>query len=116
MVLHPLLLMKLLIGDAQLCFVTVCIGRGFWHRLGINSYTLKYFIHTEFICYDDGCHLRKYAHNSTRKVLTETTKCLAEIEIVVDKMHVSGHTDKWCKTYCDPNKFTKLENVRNNNR
>ena len=81
-------------------------------HINVELYNMS-FIHTEFICYDDGCHLRKYAHNSRRKDLTETTKRLAEIEIVVDKMHMSGHTDKWCKTYCDPNKFAKLEDVRN---
>ena len=41
----------------------------------------------ESICYDDGCHLRKYARHSTGCHLTPTAKKLAEVEIVIDKMH-----------------------------
>ena len=66
----------------------------------------------EYICYDDGCHLRKYARNGCRKDVTPTVKCLAKIEIVVDKMHFSGHTDKWCMENCNPNNFRDLDNVR----
>jgi len=74
-------------------------------------FTIHNLTHPEFICYDDGCHLRRYARNSERKKLTEATKRLAEIEIVVDKMHMSGHIDEWCKANCDPNSFTQLEKV-----
>ena len=40
------------------------------------------------------------------------TRRLADIEIVVDKMHMSGHIDEWCKANCDPNKFAHLDKVR----
>ena len=66
----------------------------------------------EYICYDDGCHLRKYARNDVRKDLTPTAQCLAKTEIVIDKMHFSGHTDKWCLDNCNPNNFRDLDNVR----
>lgn len=65
----------------------------------------------EFLCYDDGCHLRKYARNDKRKDMTPTTNFLAQLEIVVDKMHMKGHVDKWCQSTCDPNLFSKLDNV-----
>ena len=42
--------------------------------------------------------------------LTPCTKLLSEsIEIVVDKMHMAGHTDQWCHKYCDPRKFRTLK-------
>ena len=53
------------------------------------------FLLIEFICYDDGCHLCKYARHSTRCNLTPTAKKLAEVKIVIDKMHIMGHVDKW---------------------
>ena len=68
-------------------------------------------LHIEFICYDDGCHLRKYARNEIRKDLTPTAQQLAKVEIVVDKMHLTGHTDKWCLANCNPHHFTKLDKV-----
>ena len=34
----------------------------------------------EFICYDDGCHLRKFAQNPTRRNISGITNKLAEIE------------------------------------
>jgi len=51
--------------------------------------------YSEFICYDDGCHLRKYATNSCRSNLTATTTLLSQLEIVIDKMHFAGHVDSW---------------------
>ena len=69
-------------------------------------------MHAEFVCYDDGCHLRKYANNKCRATLTDTTRKLAQMKIVIDKMHMAGHIDSWCKEHCDPHKFKELENVR----
>ena len=66
---------------------------------------------TDFIVYDDGCHLRKYALNSTRKSATETAKRIASTEIVIDKMHFRGHVDKWCQDNCNPSTFKELEDV-----
>ena len=40
-----------------------------------------------FVCYDDGCHLKKYASHRDRKMMTATAKQLAEINIVMDKLH-----------------------------
>ena len=42
---------------------------------------------TGYICYDDACHLRKYAINPLRQDLTPYTQHIATSEIVVDKMH-----------------------------
>ena len=67
---------------------------------------------TEYICYDDGCHLRKFAQNPNRQQQSSTSQRLANLEIVVDKMHFKGHTDSWCKQYCDPNKFEHLNKVK----
>ena len=70
-----------------------------------------YNIFAEFICYDDGCHLRKYSMHDSCKDLTPVTKKLAEVETVVDKLHMQGHTEGWCRRTCDPYSFPELKNV-----
>ena len=72
---------------------------------------LSVFTHPVFVCYDDACHLRRYACNPKRCDLTESTMLLSKLEIVVDKMHMSGHIDKWCQDHCDPKSFKELDNV-----
>ena len=51
------------------------------------------FFKPEFVCYDDGCHLRRYATNPCRRNMTPQSIQLAKTEIVVDKFHMAGHTD-----------------------
>ena len=60
------------------------------------------------ICYDHGCHLRKYCRNSAQQSLTTESKRLASIEKVIDKMHMRGHIDTWCKEHCNPSKSSAL--------
>ena len=48
---------------------------------------------------------------STRKDVTPFTQFLAKVKIVCDNMHMTGHTDKWCKANCDPHLFKELDNV-----
>ena len=67
------------------------------------------YIHVGVLCYDDGCHLKRYVEK--RKELTETSKQLASYQIVVDKMHFRGHVDKWCQENCNPYKVHALDNV-----
>lgn len=53
----------------------------------------------------------KYAQHSTRKDVTPTAQKLSKNEIVIDKLHMEGHTDKWCMVNCDPHLFKALDNV-----
>ena len=55
-----------------------------------SSLCAKYFTSpiTEFVCYDDGCHLKNFARNPCRAHLTPISAKLASLEIVVDKMHI----------------------------
>ncbi len=76
----------------------------------IFSYHSCYIL-TEYLCYDDGCHLARYANNPIRRDLTDWTKMISQLKIVVDKMHFSGHTDKWCREVCDPHKCRDLDKV-----
>ena len=73
--------------------------------------SIIFIAYPEFICYDDGCHLQKYARNSSRSDLTPTTTILSQVETVVDKMHFARHMDSWCKTTCDPHLFSDLRKV-----
>ena len=63
----------------------------------------------EYICYDD---LRKYARNCKRKDISQTAQFLSQVEIVIDKMHMAEHVDKWCRDNCDPNKLSDLDKVK----
>ena len=66
---------------------------------------------TEYICYDDACHLMKFARNPVRADVTPQCKQLASVQMVVDKMHMRGHTDGWCKNNCDPANVPELKEV-----
>ena len=67
--------------------------------------------YVEYLCYDDGCHLKKFAENPVRRHLTPTSQKIAEMCILVDKMHVRGHVDKWCLENCDARKISELDDV-----
>lgn len=69
------------------------------------------YVSTEYICYDDGCHLRKFVQSAKRRKLTPTAEKLASLSIYVDKLHIKGHTDPWCLENCDPRKVDDLEGV-----
>ena len=43
--------------------------------------------------------------------MSDTAKCIADIDIVVDKLHMRGHTDPWCKENCDPHSHGDLDEV-----
>ena len=73
---------------------------------------LYHFFSTETICYDDGCHLKRYACNPARSEVTTTANRLASLNYVIDRMHFKGHIDPWCHKHCDPSKLKELENVR----
>ena len=77
----------------------------------IRHITSNCCIFTEYICYDDGCHLREFVNNPCRKDLTATTKRSSSFEIVVDKMHIRGHVDPLCLKYCDARNVKALERV-----
>ena len=68
--------------------------------------------HTGFVCYDDGCHLRKFARNPSRSSLTATASRIADLEIVIYRMHFKGHVDSWCKQTCNPDNFIELNDLR----
>lgn len=65
----------------------------------------------ESICYDDACHLKKFAQNPVRSSLTEISERLATMEMVCDKFHFKNHTDSWCKRNCNPYDSSILQNV-----
>lgn len=46
-----------------------------------------------------------------RRDITTTSKLLAELPIVVDKMHIAGHVDAWCLDNCDSRKIEALKEV-----
>ena len=58
--------------------------------------------------YDDGCHLKKYAPNPAKVKLTPTASKIANLKIVIDKFHFSGHIDQWCRTNCNAQQFEAL--------
>lgn len=73
---------------------------------------LSYVFHLGYICYDDGCHLKRFAQNSVRSDVSAIAKFIAQLHIVIDRMHFKGHIDEWCKQNCNPDSFSDLDNVR----
>ena len=59
----------------------------------------------------DGCHLRKYSRNPVRAKLTDVATRMSRWNIVIDKMHFSGHSDPWCRENCNPNNVKELDKV-----
>ena len=43
--------------------------------------------------------------------MSKYSKKLSETRIVVDKMHMRGHVDPWCKQYCDSRNIKDLDKV-----
>ncbi|XP_068684800.1 uncharacterized protein [Montipora foliosa] len=54
----------------------------------------KTFRTEERIVYDDACHLKKYANNPLRWNVTRVSEKLADLDMVVDKMHFRNHVDR----------------------
>ena len=67
--------------------------------------------HAEYICYDDACYLKKYSNSATRRHLTTQSEKPASVNMVIDKMHMAGRVDKWCKENCDAKSFQELDKV-----
>jgi len=63
----------------------------------------------EYIVYDDACHLKKFVEarwdNSERAQVFKTKK------FVVDKLHITGHTDHNCRATCHPDLFNDLKPI-----
>ena len=72
---------------------------------------MHFIITIGILCYDDGCHLRKYIRKPIRANLTDTATILSAWNVVIDRMHFSGHTDKWCKENCNPDNAEELKEV-----
>ena len=64
---------------------------------------------TGVACYDDACHLKKYAQNPIRNELTEVAKRLNNITMVRDRFHFRNHVDSWCKKNRNPRTCSELE-------
>ena len=47
-----------------------------------------------FVCYDDACHLTKFAKNPSRADLTPQAKQLDSVQMVVDKIRMKGRVDR----------------------
>ena len=65
----------------------------------------------ETICYDDACHLKKFAQNPKRCNLTDAAVMITSKSIVCDKFHFKNHVvkDKWCIKNCNPYNDDKLK-------
>ncbi|XP_015777265.1 PREDICTED: uncharacterized protein LOC107355240 [Acropora digitifera] len=66
----------------------------------------------ESICYDDACHLKKFAQNPVRSSLSVISDRLAKMEMVCDKFHFKNHTDSWCKRNCNPYNSSILQVIQ----
>jgi hypothetical protein len=65
----------------------------------------------KIILYDDACHLAPFARNEKRRKHSPATEKMANVKILVDKMHFAGHVGEWCMQNCNPYKEPDLANV-----
>jgi len=61
------------------------------------------------ICYDDACHLKKFAHNPVHSTQTAVASRIAEMEILCDRFHFKNHIDVWCHQHCNPHTSENLQ-------
>ena len=71
-----------------------------------------YYILIACICYDDACHLKKFAINPSRSELTEVSKNMSQLECYIDRFHFPNNVDKWCKKERNPFKSDILKEKR----
>ena len=45
------------------------------------------YMFVDFLCYDDACHLKRFATNPQRSKLTHVATVISKLNIVVDKIH-----------------------------
>lgn len=60
------------------------------------------FNSTSTICYDDACHLKKFAQNPLRCDQTAVAARINGMEIICDRFHFKNHIDAWCRKNCNP--------------
>ena len=60
--------------------------------------------------YDDGCHYHAYATNPSRAKATPSATIVALQDVVIDNMHLKGHTDERCKSKFNPKLHPKAKN------
>lgn len=92
-----------------------CISSGvvvmFREIFGCESLSQRYFLVADLanlypectlIVHDDACHMHKFT--AARASMSEHAARLAPpcIRYVCDEFHMSGHTDDWCMTHCNP--------------
>lgn len=61
------------------------------------------------LCYDDACHLKKFAQNAVRCELTQVAKRMKDMKMVCDKFHFRNYVDSWCKANCNPHTSSELK-------
>lgn len=73
----------------KLCFLVTKVLKRFLLWLGV-------------ICYDDACHLKKFAHNPVRSTQTALAARITGMQILCDRFHFKNHVDGWCRRHCNP--------------
>ena len=70
-----------------------------------------FYLSTGYLIYDDACHLKKFATNSSRSKQTITAENIASMKMVVDRFHFRGHVDSWCRKNCNTDDCGELKDV-----
>ena len=90
------------------------------HTSDISKNVFSFLLRCEHICMFGlqnsyattmGAILGSLLRTPVRSGLSETTKQISEIEIVLDRFHYPNHIDDWCKRTCNPNNFEELRGV-----
>ncbi len=66
---------------------------------------------TSNVVYDNGCNLMQFCFS--RLDLTKRKKVFEDKSFVVDRLHITGHTDEFCRDVCHPDKVSSMKGVIN---
>ena len=65
--------------------------------------------------YDDACRFRRYIETILAKEPPPESHvhiiAPSKIKYVVDKLHIKGLTERWCRENCDPSLFHELKDI-----
>jgi len=66
----------------------------------------------QYLVYDNACQLKRHEKKLvTPHHQTERLNRVKNIYYVVDRLHIVGHKQEWCKAECHPDLFEELNGV-----
>ena len=62
----------------------------------------------KYLVYDNACQLMRHMHKKANTNPSTRFDNIKNVKYVVDRLHIKGHTQKWCLKICHPDLFDDL--------